>query len=143
MFVYQIGSSINVMMEGGMPAPLDKEADAVFGLDNFVYPGSDGSFAPFGEPTAIVERLEGTVKQSADYEMVQLTYDKNGGTGDDMAPSKGKLGATVEVKACTYTAPDTKSFSKWNTAADGSGTDYAAEADFVLGETNKLYAIWA
>ena len=67
MFVYQIGSSINVMMEGGEPAPLDKEADTVFGLDNFIYPGEDDSFAPFGTPTAIIEKIAGEEVQNEAY----------------------------------------------------------------------------
>lgn len=67
MFVYQIGSSINVMMEGSEPAPLDKEADTVFGLDNFIYPGEDDSFAPFGTPTAIIEKIAGEEVQNKAY----------------------------------------------------------------------------
>lgn len=67
MFVYQIGSSINIMMEGSEPAPLDTEADTVFGLDNFIYPGEDDSFAPFGTPTAIIEKIAGEEVQNEAY----------------------------------------------------------------------------
>lgn len=42
-----------------------------------------------------------------------------------------------------FTAPATKSFSKWNTKADGSGTDYAAAATLTVSGDVKLYAIWA
>lgn len=43
----------------------------------------------------------------------------------------------------SFTAPDTKSFSKWNTKADGSGTDYAAAATYSVTADLKLYAVWA
>jgi len=43
----------------------------------------------------------------------------------------------------SFTAPATKSFSKWNTAADGSGTDYAAAATYSTDADLKLYAVWA
>lgn len=42
-----------------------------------------------------------------------------------------------------FTAPDTKSFSKWNTKADGTGTDYAAAASYTAVADLKLYAVWA
>lgn len=42
-----------------------------------------------------------------------------------------------------FTAPATKSFSKWNTKADGSGTDYAAAASYTANADLKLYAVWA
>lgn len=43
----------------------------------------------------------------------------------------------------SFTAPATKSFSKWNTNADGSGTDYAAAASYTANADLTLYAIWA
>ncbi|MBR3741133.1 MAG: hypothetical protein IKN04_11890 [Clostridia bacterium] len=42
-----------------------------------------------------------------------------------------------------FTAPATKSFSKWNTKANGSGTDYAAAATYSTDADLDLYAVWA
>lgn len=42
-----------------------------------------------------------------------------------------------------FTAPATKSFSKWNTKADGTGTDYAAAATYSTDADLTLYAVWA
>ena len=42
-----------------------------------------------------------------------------------------------------FTPPATKSFSKWNTKANGSGTDYAAAATYTVNADLKLYAVWA
>ena len=43
----------------------------------------------------------------------------------------------------SFTAPATKSFSKWNTKADGTGTDYAAAATYSTDADLTLYAVWA
>lgn len=43
----------------------------------------------------------------------------------------------------SFTAPASKSFSKWNTKADGTGTDYAAAATYSTDADLKLYAVWA
>ena len=42
-----------------------------------------------------------------------------------------------------FTAPAGKTFSKWNTKADGTGTDYAAAATYSVTADLKLYAVWA
>ena len=55
-------------------------------------------------------------------------------------------GATHTVLANTvtgFTAPATKSFSKWNTKADGTGTDKAAAATITVSANVTLYAVWA
>ena len=81
-----------------------------------------------------------------------ITYSANNGlTGDSAEPDvvKAKLaGATYTIlnnsdSSLSFTAPATKSFSKWNTKADGSGTDYAAAATYSTDADLKLYAVWA
>lgn len=47
------------------------------------------------------------------------------------------------ASALGFTAPATKSFSKWNTKADGTGTDYSAAATYSTDADLKLYAVWA
>lgn len=42
-----------------------------------------------------------------------------------------------------FTAPAGKVWSKWNTKADGSGTDYAAAASYTANADLTLYAVWA
>lgn len=72
-----------------------------------------------------------------------VTYNANGGTGSTTdSNSPYKSGATVTTITSTFTVPDGKSFSKWNTADDGSGTDYAVGATFTISANTTLYAQW-
>lgn len=74
-----------------------------------------------------------------------VTYKANGGTGADYVVQE-VAGATHTVLANTvteFTAPSGKTFSKWNTKADGSGTDKAAAATITMTEDVVLYAVWA
>ncbi len=71
-----------------------------------------------------------------------ITYKANGGTGDDVVVYTD-IGSNYSIAANTFTAPDSKAFSKWNTASDGSGTDYSASANYIANADLTLYAIWA
>ena len=64
-----------------------------------------------------------------------ITYKANGGTGDDIVAAE-----TMTVANCTFTAPTGYEFSGWNTAADGSGTDYAVGR--AINADVTLYAQW-
>lgn len=76
-----------------------------------------------------------------------VTYDLNGATGTAVTDGSSpySAGATVTVNAAptitTYPTGTTQ-FDKWNTAADGSGTSYAASATFAIYDNVKLYAIY-
>lgn len=64
-----------------------------------------------------------------------VTYRANGGTGDDIVDED----ATV-IADCSFTAPTGKTFTNWNTQADGEGTDYVVGAEVTASLT--LYAQW-
>jgi uncharacterized repeat protein (TIGR02543 family) len=78
-----------------------------------------------------------------------LLYNGNGSTSGKApvdAKSPYAAGATVSVLANQGTCPLAKSgstFAGWNTAADGSGSAYAAGATFAIGSNTVLYAQWA
>ena len=69
-----------------------------------------------------------------------VTYDKNGGSGDAMSATHGHY---VTISDNSYTAPDGKIFVEWNTANDGSGASYNPGDEIELTADLPLYAIWA
>lgn len=71
-------------------------------------------------------------------------YNANGGTGE--VPTDSNLyssGSTVTVKDCPLLEKANSVFSKWNTAADGTGTNYSVGDTFSITNNTTLYAIWA
>lgn len=74
-----------------------------------------------------------------------ITYNGNGNTGGTApvdAASPYVSGSTVTVlPAGTLTKTD-NTFTGWNTAANGSGTAYAAAATFTINAATTLYAQW-
>jgi hypothetical protein len=79
-----------------------------------------------------------------------VQFDGNGATGG--SPPIPRYFAPYSTLTFPYTVPGntgvlTKSappstFSGWNTAADGSGTNYAAGATYAGGASLRLYAKW-
>ncbi len=97
----------------------------------------------------VFDRKEGT--GTFHNESVNITYAANNGA----SPAEADVivaemyGATHTVLGNSgtggtgFTAPSGKTFSKWNTKADGSGTDYAAAASYTANAPLTLYAVWA
>ncbi|SEO80248.1 InlB B-repeat-containing protein [Paenibacillus sp. OV219] len=76
-----------------------------------------------------------------------VTYNANASTAGTVPSDEGKyeLNAKVTIKGNTGDLAKTGyEFIGWNTAADGSGTTYAASAAFNMGRANvTLYAKWS
>ncbi len=71
-----------------------------------------------------------------------LTYDVNGGSGGPVQVSVN-VGATATVSSTVPTRTG-YTFGGWNTALNGSGTQYAAGATFTMPATDvTLYAQWS
>lgn len=73
----------------------------------------------------------------------KLSYDLNGGTGADGVSYDGEIIAAnhaVKVKAAPTLSGT--SFTGWNTARDGSGTRYDADASIIMTANVTLYAQW-
>jgi len=76
--------------------------------------------------------------QAPEGDTYTLSYDANGGTGTmDAQTSK----TTYTIKANNFTKEGFE-FTKWNTKADGTGTDYEPGDSITLTEDTTLYAQW-
>ncbi len=65
----------------------------------------------------------------------------NGGNGA-ITPLTSQVGATVSLPSSAGITNPGHTFVGWNTAADGSGTEYAGGATYVLNGDQTLYAQW-
>jgi uncharacterized repeat protein (TIGR02543 family) len=75
-----------------------------------------------------------------------VTYNGSGNTGGSVPTDSNTYasGSTVTVLANTGSLTRTpKTFSGWNTAADGSGTTYTAAQTFAISANTTLYAVWS
>jgi hypothetical protein len=77
-----------------------------------------------------------------------LALNANTGTGEMTDSTKYYVDDVITVPESTFTPPTGKVFSKWNTAAAGTGTDHAPADEItvtteMIGAATTLYAIWA
>lgn len=71
-----------------------------------------------------------------------ITYNPNGGTGTLVDPnSPYDSGSSVTILYNTFTR-EHNTFNGWNTAADGTGTDYVEGQTFTITKSVVLYAQW-
>ncbi|WP_278247491.1 leucine-rich repeat protein, partial [Clostridium beijerinckii] len=99
------------------------------------------------------ERLEGllqpykvgNIKIIVGNQTYTVTYDGNGSEGGSVPTDSGSYAAnaTATVLDNTSLVKDGYTFAGWNTAADGSGTDYPAGSSLAISDSNvTLYARW-
>ena len=70
-----------------------------------------------------------------------ITYKANGGTGSDQTQTK-TYGVNATLKAANTFSRTNYTFTNWNTAANGSGTTYAAGSTYATNAALILYAQW-
>ena len=134
-----LGQSISYTWDGGGSQPL------VSGV-----PSAPLALAAVGTANTLVITVTSSSGYSSSYTVTMMAayclhYDANGATGG-AAPADGFYLSTdtVTVSANTGSLVRTGySFDGWNTAADGSGTSYAANDTFTMGSASlTLYAQW-
>lgn len=139
---YNIGSNVTVLGQG----TLVKTGHTFNGWNT----AADGSGTAYAE-AGTISSLSANTTLFAQWTVntYTVTYDGNGNTGGTApvdANSPYNFGSTVTVLANTGSLVRTGFvFAGWNTAADGSGTNYAATGSvtFTLGAANVvLYARW-
>jgi hypothetical protein len=77
----------------------------------------------------------------------KLVLNANTGAGTMTDSTKYYEDDIIIVPDSTFTPPTSKKFSKWNTLADGTGTDYDPDDEIavtsgMIGAATTLYAIW-
>lgn len=70
-----------------------------------------------------------------------VTYNGNGSTGGSTASQNKTYGQALTLRNNGFTRKY-YTFVEWNTAPDGSGTSYAAGAEYTINAALTLYAIW-
>ena len=124
-------------------------------VDGVAYYNNSGTMAQVTAAHKVTLRLQGIVFKAKEGTgtidngtVYTVTYVANNGAdpaeADYVVYEVKNATHTVLANTVTgFTAPATKSFSKWNTAADGTGTDKAAAATISMTDNVTLYAVWA
>lgn len=88
----------------------------------------------------------GNIKLEKGASTYTVAYDGNGNTGGTVPVDSNDYDGDDTVTVLGNTGSLVKNgytFDGWNTAADGSGTDYAPAATFSITSNTTLYAQWA
>ena len=92
--------------------------------------------------TIVVDKSISVVTADVELQTFAVTYNCNGGTGSIDAQTK-IYGIDLTLNAGTAGCSNTGwRVEKWNTKADGTGTNYALSGTYSNNEALNLYAIW-
>ena len=115
------------------------------------YTGSGGSTNSSLTAEAGVSRQDGTYQGAgvAAHETVTIppiktytvSYSGNGSTGGSTSSQTKTSGTTLTLRQNGYTRTG-YNFVRWNTKADGSGTNYSAGGSYTANAAVTLYAQW-
>jgi len=143
--------------QGGSGKPGDQTGNAASNVtvsstvptrDGYTFTGwdtlADGSGTDYSGGDTYTLPNSGTDTLYAQWQIntVTLTYDAQGGSGKP-GDQTGNAASNVTVSS-TVPTRDGYTFTGWDTAANGSGTDYAGGATYTLPNsgTDTLYAQW-
>lgn len=119
-------------------------------IDGAVILASNGTLSAANKVVLGYSGIRFDKKQSTDTVAngtVTITYKPNNSVSADSdyaaVVAKGSAYTILGNTTTDFTAPTGKSFSKWNTKSDGTGTDYAAAASYTASADLTLYAVWA
>lgn len=135
---YYVGKTV-VVLGNGFTAPVGK----IFSKWNTEANGSGTDYDPADEITVASANIVLYAQWVDNPNTFMLTYNANTGTGSmtDTDSPYGD-GDTAVVMASTFTPPDGKIFSEWNTTAAGDGTAYDPAEEIAIEADMVLYATW-
>ena len=141
------GGRVDTMLMPGKNYTVLTAAQAKVSRTNYIFNGwADASGAGYAVGAEIL--LRGDLTLSAQWVVdgnatVNVTYNANGGTGSKTVTASLNGTHTVLSAAEAGVAKYGYVLQSWNTAANGSGNSYAANAAMPLGDQNvTLYAQW-
>ena len=107
---------------------------------------ADGSGTAYADEGTVTISEVGKLTLYAQWEDIpvgSIEFNANGGTGTMSVVEDIPVGTNTTLPANTFTMKN-GTFTGWNTAADGSGVDYADEATVAITSTSRiyLYAQW-
>ena len=103
---------------------------------------ADGSGASYAENGAYSENAAATMYARWEPDAYAVTFDKNADDATGATPAQEKIyGVTLILSGCGFERRG-YAFNGWNTAADGTGTSYAAGGSYTANEPVTLYAQW-
>ena len=152
--VYQITYDANQATAGSVPIGASAVASTVTlstnvgNLDRTGYVFSGWNTAANGSGTTYAAGSSFSLSSNVTLyalwvQQFQITYDANQATSGTAPAATISTAATVTLASNTGNLDRTGFvFSGWNTAANGSGTTYAAGASFALSANVALYALW-
>ena len=127
---------VNAGFDNTLPANAFTRADYTFTGWNTE---ANGSGAAYADGATVNFNADTTLYAQWTQNPV-ITFDAN--CGDGLMPTQTvQPGAAAALTANAFTRAD-YDFAGWNTAADGTGTDYADGADITASENVTLYAQW-
>lgn len=97
-----------------------------------------------GESTSSTSISSGSARATASVPAPRywtVSYNGNGATGGSTASQTKTRDAALTLRSNGFTRTGYV-FVKWNTAADGTGTSYAAGGSYTANAAAVLYAIW-
>ena len=114
-----------------------------FTRENYIFAGwntrNDGSGTAYSDKQSITVSQD-MVLYAQWKTTVIITFKANGGSGE-MEPQTFHIGVPQALNANTYTRMN-HVFAGWNTAGDGSGTNYINGQEITVSEDLALYAQW-
>ena len=135
------GEAKTVEVRKGLKKKIEKNN---FTRDDYIFAGwckdKEGNDEIYLPESVYPENENVTLYALWSYNVAIITFDANGGTGtmDSKEVVKGKE-TTLPVNSFTRSGYE---FEKWNSQANGSGTDYGDSGKITTNENTTLYAQW-
>jgi len=133
--------NVSLTLSGNSGSPVLARIGHTFGGWNTASGGGGTSYAA---GAAYTTNAAATLYAQWTPDTYTVTYNGNGSTGGSLPADQTKtydVSLTLQTNSGTLTK-GTDTFSGWNTAADGSGTSYAAGASYTANTGTTLYAKW-